>query len=58
MLQIVSELDIGRCASDETEPKRRVHTRRCASKELGPEEVWIVRSTLVGEENEAFLTRV
>ena len=33
---MVSELDTGRCASKETEPRRRVDTRQCANKDAGP----------------------
>ena len=37
LLQMVSEPDIGRCASKEVEPRRGgVDTRQCASKDAGP----------------------
>ena len=53
-LQIVSEPDTGRCASEEVEPQRGVDTRLCVSKDIGPRRGWIVRSTYVGEGNETF----
>ena len=40
-LQMVSEQDIGRCASEEAVPRKEVDTRRCASKDAGPEGEWI-----------------
>ena len=36
-LQMVSELDTGRCASLLAVPRRGVDTRRCASKDAGPQ---------------------
>ena len=35
-LQMVSEPDIGQCASEEAEPQRGVDTRWCASKDARP----------------------
>ena len=43
-LQMVSELDIGRCASKDTEPQRGVDTGQCASEDAGSRRGWIVRS--------------
>ena len=40
-LQMVSELDTGRCASLLAVPRRGVDTRRCASKDAGPKGWWI-----------------
>jgi len=36
LLQMVPELDTGRCASEEVEPRWRVDMRRCVSKDAGP----------------------
>ena len=36
LLQMVSELDIGRCASEEAEPRRGVDTGWCAIKDARP----------------------
>ena len=36
LLQLVSEPDTERCASEEAEHRRGVDTRRCASKDAGP----------------------
>ena len=33
---MVSELDTGRCVSEEGKPRRRLDMRRCASKDAGP----------------------
>ena len=35
LLQMVSEPDTGRCASEEAKPRRGVDVRRCASKDVG-----------------------
>ena len=35
-LQIVSKPNTGQCANKESEPRREVDTRRCASKDAGP----------------------
>ena len=37
LLQMVSESDIGRWASEEAEPRRRVDMRQCVSKDAGPQ---------------------
>ena len=34
---MVSEPNTGWCASEEVEPRRGVYTRRCASKDAGPQ---------------------
>ena len=34
---MVSELDTGRCVSEEGKPRRRLDMRRCASKDAGPQ---------------------
>ena len=39
LLQIVSEPNIGRCASEEAELRREVDTRWCVSKDAGPRRV-------------------
>ena len=36
-LQMVSEPDTGRCASEEAVPRKGVDTKRCASKNAGPQ---------------------
>ena len=41
LLQMVSEQDTERCASEETKPRRGVDTRQCASKDVGPRRGWI-----------------
>ena len=43
LLQMVSELDTGRCANLLAVPRRGVDTRRCASKDAGPQSGWIWR---------------
>ena len=67
-LQMVSEPNIGRCVSEEAEPRRRmdtrqcaseeakprreVDTRQCASKDAGPGEGGLGGPTSIGERNE------
>ena len=36
LFQMVSELDIERCASEKVEPQRGLDMRQCASKDAGP----------------------
>ena len=38
---MVSELDIGRCASEEAELRKGVDTRQCVNKDVGPRRGWI-----------------
>ena len=53
LLQMVSELDNGRCANKEAKPRKGVNTRRCASKNAGPQKGVNWRGpTLIGEGNE------
>ena len=50
-LQIVSEPNTERCASEEADPRRGLDTRRCASKDAGPKRGWIGDPTSIGERN-------
>ena len=50
---MVSELDIGRCASEEVEPRRGVDTRQCASKDARPEGGRLRGPLSIGEGNES-----
>ena len=52
LLQMISKLDIRRCASEETKLQRGVDTRRCASKDAELRRGWIGGPTLIGEGNE------
>ena len=36
LLRMVSELNTGRCASNEAKPRRGMDTRWCANKDIGP----------------------
>ena len=40
LLRMVSEPDIGRCASEDGKPRRKVDTRRCAKEDIGPRRSW------------------
>ena len=40
-LQMISELNTGRCASNEAKPRRGMDTRWCANKDTGPRKGWI-----------------
>ena len=40
-LQMISELDTGRCANEEAELRRGVDTRRCVNKDVGTRRGWI-----------------
>ena len=53
LLQMVSEPDTGRCASEEAEPQRGVDTKRYARKDAGPPKGGgLGSSTLIGKGNE------
>ena len=53
-LQMVSELDIGRCASEEAGSQRGVDTRQCANKDTGPRrgQIGVGSPTSIKEGNE------